>query len=296
MCCCAAPVLAASGRGNRLARLPASRRSALGGTPKRRRSWSLNWRTLPKPARRAISVIGRALFSTSSRARSRRRRPRDLARRRAEVGGEETAQLARADTEAIGDGFDAVAVEGALVDQAQRARHCRSGAAPRRGSRRGLRATAAAGAEAGGGGFCRGREEAHVLAPRPRRGADRAAEDARGDDARVEAAVEAGVARGVGGEAAVRIEGHGGHTATLAREFLRVGGNRTWHRAAPADAISRSRGRAAPPRRRDRARRSAAAPRAPASASAAPLRRPGRRRSPAAPSAGSARPPHPAAR
>ena len=123
---------------------------------------------------------------------------------------EEPAQVARANAEARGEVVDvtAIPVEGAGIDQAQRAGDGRRRAKPRRRAGRGLRAAAPAGAEPR---LLRGRragEEAGVLELRRSRGTDGPAVDPRRRHGREESAVEASVPAQDGGVAALAIQFH----------------------------------------------------------------------------------------
>ena len=131
---------------------------------------SLNWRTLPKPAPTATSANGRSVVSISVRA--------DCARcARASATGPAPSSATRMrcswrseKCEARGEPADAVAVHGAVGDQAHRAPGDVGAAVPGGRAGRGVRVAALAGAEAL---FLRGRrgpEEADVAAEGSRAG------------------------------------------------------------------------------------------------------------------------------
>ena len=117
-------------------------------------------------------------------------------RRGSEVLHEQASEMARADAESLGERIDAglLAVEGAVGDQREAARHRVRRAVPGAEVRCGLGSAAEAGAEArrlgsGGGGV-----EPAILEPGGPRRADRPAIDPGGGDAHEEPAVEALVA------------------------------------------------------------------------------------------------------
>ncbi len=132
----------------------------------------------------------------------------DRDRRGAEVLAEQPPQLPLADAQPVGQAVDVRLVERAGLDQAERAGDRVRGAAPGGEVRRGLRPAAQAGAEAGA--LCRrgGRVEAHVLALRGARRADRPAVDAGGLHPHEQPAVEAGVAGGKRAVAGVVVHIH----------------------------------------------------------------------------------------
>ncbi len=116
------------------------------------------------------------------------------ARRGAEVAREQPAQVALADPELGRQRAAVAAVERAVLDEAQPARHRGRRAVPGRRAGRRLRAAAPARAKAGRLGRGRAGEEAHVAAQRRAGRADRPAVDAGGHHRGEEAAVEARVA------------------------------------------------------------------------------------------------------
>ena len=81
------------------------------------------WRTLLNPAAAASCAIGRSVSSSSRRGEVRAARTGDLARRRADVLGEQAAQVARAHAEARREVVFGRAVERAVGDAAHRAAH-----------------------------------------------------------------------------------------------------------------------------------------------------------------------------
>ena len=146
------------------------RRSVAGGRPNSCWKVSLKRRTLPKPEASATSAIGRRVSWISCLASSTRRVWATATGEAPEVLAEQAAQLALADAEALGQGFDVAVVQRAGLDQRQRAGDGVGGAAPGAEVGRGLRAAAQAGPKARllgrrGGGVEARRSRASACAP-----------------------------------------------------------------------------------------------------------------------------------
>ena len=96
------------------------RRNSLGASAYTSRTVSLNWRTLPKPAANATSVIDIEDVSISTRAVWRALRAGEGERSGAELVGDEPRQVAAAVAEPAGETGDALAVDDAVGDEAHR--------------------------------------------------------------------------------------------------------------------------------------------------------------------------------
>ena len=95
-------------------------RSSVGVPANTSRTVSLNWRTLEKPAANAMSVIGIAVVSISTRAVWAALRPGERERPAADLGDEQPVELAGAVAEAAGETGDAFAVDDTVGDQSHR--------------------------------------------------------------------------------------------------------------------------------------------------------------------------------
>src|SRR5262249_25904603 len=136
---------------------------------------------------------------------------RDGDRRGSQMLAEQAPQLTLAETEAAGQRVEVIFVQGAELDQTERARDRVRGAPPR--AKIASRLGAAGQARANAGFLCgrRGREEDDVVRKRRPRWTHWAAIDARGLDACEEPAVETGIAVNERAVAGVVIEIHAGN-------------------------------------------------------------------------------------
>ena len=120
---------------------------------------------------------------------------RHRAGRRAQVLQEQPTQMARANSQALGENFDSAVFQATFADQAQGARNRVGASQPGRGSGRTFRPATQTRTEPG---FSRGRSRgkvAHVFFFAGRRRADGAAIDSAAESADEELAVEARIAR-----------------------------------------------------------------------------------------------------
>ena len=158
------------------------------------RTVSLNWRTLPKPAANAMSVIDIEEVSISTRAVCARCAPRQRERSGTELVGDEARQVTAAVPEPAGETGDALAVDDAVGDEAHRPGNDVAAHVPFGRAGRGVGTATLARPEPVLLGGRRRREELHVGALGGDRRAARAAVDARRADGDVEPAVEPRVA------------------------------------------------------------------------------------------------------